>query len=236
MIATMITALSLGALGSTHCVGMCGPIAWSLPVSKTDDTQRFFSTLLYNAGRVVSYIFIGLLFGLIGQSFFFAGLQQAVTLVIGLLILLFVFFPGVTNRFQRNSYLQAFFKAINNGMSRCYKQNSLSTFFYIGVFNGFLPCGLVYMAVAGALLSSNIFSAMSFMLFFGLGTLPLMWAFTFFGQTMGLQFKSVMRKFFPIVLTITACILLLRGVGIDVYHNAVNHQPLLSRTMVECRP
>ena len=88
-----ITALIMGGIGTMHCIGMCGPLALSLPVVTNNNTSRFFSTLLYNLGRIVTYAVLGAIFGIAGSTFAFFGYQQWLSVIMGIGILLFIFLP-----------------------------------------------------------------------------------------------------------------------------------------------
>ena len=70
------SALLLGFLGSLHCIGMCGPIAFMLPVDHKNSSKKVAQVGLYHIGRIISYSIIGLIFGLLGKSLYIFGLQQ----------------------------------------------------------------------------------------------------------------------------------------------------------------
>ena len=93
MIAILLAGLIMGSLGSLHCIGMCGPIALSLPVVKNTSTSRFTGSLLYNLGRVITYSSLGFLFGLIGNSFILLGFQQWLSISLGIIIFLIILIP-----------------------------------------------------------------------------------------------------------------------------------------------
>ncbi len=59
----IIAGFTLGAAGSLHCAGMCGPLSLALPVQHFSSVQKFLALLLYQAGRVITYSVIGLIFG-----------------------------------------------------------------------------------------------------------------------------------------------------------------------------
>ena len=93
MIQLVLAALTMGVLGSFHCVGMCGPLALSLPLTNNSSLGKFVGAFLYNSGRVVTYSVFGLLFGAIGETVSLFGVQQWLSVVLGALILLFVVLP-----------------------------------------------------------------------------------------------------------------------------------------------
>ncbi len=85
----IIPALLLGGLSSFHCVGMCGPIAISLPVYYLPRQQKIPGILLYNIGRIVMYALLGLVVGFAGRQIYLGGLQQGFSIVLGSLVILF---------------------------------------------------------------------------------------------------------------------------------------------------
>ena len=91
-----------------------------------------------------------------------------------------------------------------------------STFLSIGVLNGFLPCGMVYLAVAGAITQAGIVGAMLYMMFFGLGTLPLMLVLSFTGSRIQLKFRKQIFKVAPVIVFFFGAFLLVRGMGIEL--------------------
>ena len=88
----IFSGLAIGSLGSFHCVGMCGPIALSLPIASNAKANAFISIGLYNLGRAITYGVLGLLFGLLGSQFRIWGVQQFVSILAGLVLLAFVLF------------------------------------------------------------------------------------------------------------------------------------------------
>ena len=150
------TALLLGLAGSFHCIGMCGPIAFVLPVSRTSKTTAFFQTFLYHFGRLLSYSIIGVLFGLLGKGLYLAGFQQRLSIVMGVLLIVVIIFPKIIN--QKLNFSKPIYKIVVQVKSKLglfLSKKSTKALFFIGFFNGFLPCGLVYMAVIGAVSTGN---------------------------------------------------------------------------------
>ncbi len=213
----LIGAIVLGFLGGFHCVGMCGPIAMALPVHNKSASQKVFTILIYNFGRIVTYSAFGLLFGAIGQSFVLFGLQQALSIVLGSLILLFViisYFGKVSNPVLSKAYF--FINAVKSKLSNLFSKRNYSAFFSIGLLNGLLPCGLVYMALAGALATGSITNGALFMVFFGLGTLPFMFAVTYYSNLISLKARNHMRKVVPVVVALMAVLMILRGMNLGI--------------------
>ena len=90
------------------------------------------------------------------------------------------------------------------------------TFFVLGFLNGFLPCGLVYMAVLGALATPTITQASFYMILFGIGTIPLMTAFVYLGNFTKGNFRSYIQKAIPILVVCIGVLFVLRGLGLGI--------------------
>lgn len=148
----MWSALLLGLLGSLHCVGMCGPIAFMLPVDRTNKAKRLGQTFLYHFGRLMAYAIIGLLFGLLGKGLYVFGLQQKLSIAIGALMILIVILPqNILRAFKVTQPIYRIIGELKGKMGMALKKKTADTFLTIGFLNGFLPCGLVYMALFGAI-------------------------------------------------------------------------------------
>lgn len=211
----MVVSLITGVLGSLHCVGMCGPLALALPLGNTSSATKFTGTLIYNLGRIVTYSMLGLFMGLAGQTFALFGVQQYLSVAAGILIIVFVLLPKrKTDGPARGA--MAFFSKIRSMMGRLFTRKSKSSLLVIGLLNGLLPCGLVYMALAASAATGSIVNGMLFMAFFGLGTLPAMWTLAFWGNYIGLPARRTIRRLFPYMMTLVASLLILRGMGLDI--------------------
>jgi sulfite exporter TauE/SafE len=163
-------AFMIGILGSVHCVGMCGPLAFAVPSLKPGLGYLIFDKVTYQIGRIISYSILGALIGLIGSQLWMAGLQQILSLLTGCLILLAALsrlFKLASN--YQSSYLLKPFNYLF-GYAIKHKANHL----IIGIINGFLPCGFVYLAMAAAVNTQSVSTAVEYMFWFGVGTTPLM--------------------------------------------------------------
>src|SRR4051812_5896860 len=83
----LLSAFIIGFLGSFHCVGMCGPIALALPLTGNSKNAILISKLLYNSGRIVTYIFLGIVAGLLGHTIMMAGFQKTLAISSGIFII-----------------------------------------------------------------------------------------------------------------------------------------------------
>ncbi len=212
----LIAATAMGMLGSFHCVGMCGPLALSLPLQDNSYSAKFFGALLYNAGRIVTYAAFGLVFGAIGNSVAFFGYQQWLSVILGVAILIYIVLPKRITAAKKKNVLFDFFEKLRSALGQLFFKKTRSSLFAIGLLNGLLPCGLVYMAAAGAVATGDVLSSVLFMAFFGLGTLPVMWSVAFFGNYVGIGLRQRIRKAYPYMMTLMACLLILRGMGLGI--------------------
>lgn len=223
MMNLFITALIMGGIGTMHCIGMCGPIALSLPVVSSSNTSRFLSTLLYNAGRVVTYSILGAIFGIAGSTAAFFGYQQWLSVIMGIIILVLIFLPG--NHLAKKHFLTIMFDTLRTKLGNLFVRKNYHSVFFIGLLNGLLPCGLVYMALAGAISTVSVINSSIFMAAFGLGTLPVMWSISFFGAFINIRVRQGIRKVYPYLMTVMAILLILRGLGLDIpYISPALHQ------------
>ncbi len=212
-----LAAIALGLLGSFHCIGMCGPIALALPVHHYSSVKKYTGIFLYNAGRILIYTILGLLFGLLGQSFFIGGFQQVVSVTIGILLLLSVILPKFTSLSSAGTtFLHSFINAVKNSLGKLFNKKGLHFLFFIGILNGLLPCGLVYLGIAGAIASGNYLKGTEFMFYFGLGTAPIMFIVALLGQFVSLKHRNVIRKSMPVMVSIMAIMLVMRGLNLGI--------------------
>jgi sulfite exporter TauE/SafE len=211
----LIAAITLGVLGSFHCVGMCGPIALALPVHHLSNSGKISGLLLYHIGRALTYSLFGAFFGVLGMGVVIAGYQQALSIALGVIILLGLFLPSSRfSRFFSAPFAGVTFK-IKSAFSALFKKRSHTALFATGMLNGLLPCGLVYMALAGATATGDVTKGALFMAVFGLGTLPAMFSVTFFSGISS-SFRTKIRKYVPMVAGVMAFLLILRGLGLGI--------------------
>ena len=173
----------LGGFG--HCIGMCGGIVltYTLKVQENDPLknpskwQVIKPHLMYNGGRILTYTFLGEIFGLLGGTlgiiFAIRDFQGGLQLFAGFVMLLMgIELTGLIPSFSPDTFpgLNAFKRMINSLFNRVNRRN----IFGLGLVLGFLPCGLVYVAAAKAAATQSLFGGMITMLIFGLGTFPAM--------------------------------------------------------------
>ncbi len=220
----LLTGFLVGLLGSFHCIGMCGPIAIALP--KTNNLV--VSRLLYNFGRVITYSLLGLLFGMLGSRLEMFGLQRIISISLGVLIILTVITP-ISYRIKISNKL-GLYKLV--GMLKMYfgkmfKNHSNSSMLAIGILNGLLPCGFVYIGITGAIAVGDTLNGMLFMTMFGLGTLPVMLGASLIGSVINLNIRQKLTRLLPAFSLLLAAIFILRGLnlGIPYISPKLEHKP-----------
>ncbi len=205
-----LTAFLTGLLGSFHCVGMCGPIALALPTIGNSTSEKIISRLLYNGGRITTYCILGALFGAFGLGLKLAGLQQSISIAAGILIIITILFSGkLSSKFSLKLFS-------GNVIGKLFLQKSYTSMFAIGLLNGLLPCGFVYIALIASVATQNVFQGSLFMALFGLGTLPLLFSVSMIGQFVSIKIRTRINKFTPVFAILIACIFIVRGMNLGV--------------------
>ncbi|RPD47360.1 sulfite exporter TauE/SafE family protein [Paracnuella aquatica] len=214
---TISAAFVMGAVGSLHCIGMCGPLALALPMGHRNATGRAVGGALYNLGRITTYALLGLVLGLAGQVFLSGKAQQVFSIVLGAGILIYVLTPvkwkglaGLTNATNKPLL------KLRGALASLFSARHYGAHYLIGVLNGLLPCGLVYLAITSSFLTGSAIKGSLFMAAFGLGTFPAMLAVVFFGNYMNQQMRLRLRKAVPLFLLVMGTLLVLRGLNLGI--------------------
>jgi sulfite exporter TauE/SafE len=205
-------AFMIGLLGSIHCVGMCGPLAFAVPVLQPGWIYLLRDKLIYQAGRIISYCLLGVCVGLAGKQILLAGLQQGFSIFSGLLILTVA--ASRLGHFRlphiRSNLLRPFHQLFSYALK--HKANHL----LIGMVNGLLPCGFVYLAMAGALNTGDIRTATAYMFWFGLGTVPLMLAAALSVGFTTVIFRRRINQVVPYFMLFLGIWFILRGSALNI--------------------
>lgn len=206
------SALILGLAGSLHCLGMCGPLALAVPF-KGSKVAMLWGRLTYNMGRIISYMFLGLLIGSLGSGFSFFGMQRVVSIATGIVLLVVLFYQSTSWSFKPTGLLNRW---VQKGFGKVWKTDSRWSPLLLGVLNGFLPCGLVYIALTGALVLGDLSQSTLYMLLFGLGTVPALFFAGLLNQHFSGQLSRRFRKVKPILIFLFACIFIVRGLNLGI--------------------
>jgi len=217
MNAEVLGGFLIGFLGSFHCLGMCGPIVLALPVGNTSNFKLILSRILYNLGRIVTYTFFGAVFGFFGRGITFVGFQSFASIAVGVIILIYYLMPS---KYKGTLSTTAPYQLLNNFVKSTFKKitktGSPQALFLFGIINGFLPCGFVYFALAGAITMGDSLSGATFMALFGLGTTPIMLGTALAGKFISGNLRVRMNKLIPIFAVIMAVLFILRGLSLDI--------------------
>lgn len=207
-------AFFTGLFGSVHCVGMCGPLAFAVPSFHENRWLIIFDKLVYNLGRTLTYTLLGLLIGLIGQQLWLAGVQQTLSILTGAFIILAASSRILKISFGNGKWVSKMVQPFNKLLS--YAMKHKAGHLITGILNGFLPCGFVYLAMAGAINTGNMMASAQYMLFFGLGTLPLMLVTMVSTGLAGPAFRKRINKVIPLAMLGLGVWFVLRGLNLDI--------------------
>ena len=210
-------AFVMGLVGSVHCLGMCGPFAMALPMGNRNNTGRVLGGLIYNGGRIFTYSWLGLILGLAGGYLISPQIQSTVSIAFGVLIGGYLLLPAKVKKSAFHiSPGQSFLLRLRKSLARLLYVENNSSLFGIGMLNGLLPCGMIYLALTSSFLAGGALKGSLFMFSFGLGTLPAMVAAVFFGSFLNLQVRTRLRRLVPLFLFFMAALLILRGLNLGI--------------------
>jgi sulfite exporter TauE/SafE len=223
------SALLLGLAGSLHCVAMCGPLMLAIPLPPGARWSAIWQTLLYQAGRIVTYAFLGWLFGVLGKGIAVAGFQQALSVVAGVAMIAAALFAF---RWEQAALtapgIRRLTEWVQRQIGKLLRRNPAGASLGVGLLNGLLPCGMVYAALAGAVSVGGPIQGSLFMTLFGLGTLPALFLFMLSGRRLGASLRARFRLVQPALLALTGLLLLSRGLHLDLalFESAVPPAPM----------
>ncbi|MEM1322531.1 MAG: sulfite exporter TauE/SafE family protein [Bacteroidota bacterium] len=225
------TAFLLGLGGSLHCVSMCGPVVMALPLTARERKSVVLQALLYHLGRVSTYALMGLFFGLMGWGIALSGYQNLFSILLGVALLgSAIFSISLEQQLLKQPYYRSFIQKVKTRLSRALSIDSSSSAFGIGALNGLLPCGLVYVALAGSISTSSAWAGAAYMALFGLGTLPLLFALML-ASYRPQRWLARFRQAIPYGLAIFGIFLIYRGFLLDIpvelrFWESTNFQPM----------
>ncbi|BAV09229.1 hypothetical protein SAMN05421788_101669 [Filimonas lacunae] len=232
--AIVIPGFLLGCVSSLHCVGMCGPLVLALPLNNTH-SPKWIGLLLYHAGRTTSYALLGAIAGIAGRRVFVPAWQHWLAVLAGSLIILTVLAGGLQRVRKPNFLFRKMNKAILALTQYCMRQKRIGAFYLLGMGNGFLPCGLVFIAVTTAFVSNSFTGGILFMIMYGLGTSPLLLSLSLLGFAVGMPLRNAFKKITPVLTIMAGVLLLLKGFNVSIpiisywlpeHKEAVGCQPL----------
>jgi len=206
-------AFLLGFLGSLHCAAMCGPLMLALPVPPGGPARFLAGRLVYQLGRIITYCLLGVVAGLVGKSLFVAGFQRWLSISLGLTVLAGFL---ISKRVAVSAPVVRLVGKLKFVMAAQLKQRSYRSLTLLGLLNGLLPCGLVYVALAGAVSRGDLLDAVTYMAMFGLGTLPTMLGISLSGRLFPAAIRLKLRSAIPVGVCLLAAMLILRGMALGI--------------------
>jgi hypothetical protein len=231
----LYTAFIFGLISSFHCIGMCGPIALMLPVDRTNQTKKVIQIFTYHIGRLSAYAVIGLVFGLLGKGLFLAGIQQKLSIFIGVLMIVVILIPErVVTRYNFSKPIFRFISKIKTSLGKQFKNKSYRSLFTIGLLNGFLPCGMVYVALFGAIAMQSESFGVLYMILFGLGTVPMMSSVVYLNSFLTIPIRNKIQKVIPFVAIIIGILFIFRGLGLGIPYISPSDMSLFVQATPNC--
>lgn len=209
--------LVAGLLGSSHCLGMCGPFALTIGSTTTGVTNNLWRQLAYSAGRLFTYVVLGAMAGYLGMRLSDRAAELVhVPAVLAILAGLFLLYQGLRAAGVWPG------RPVTGSSGPCLAGTFFGTFlqspsllgvFLAGVFTGFLPCGLLYGILALAASSQSIWIGGALMGAFALGTMPLMVATGLGGSLLSVTARRSLFRIAAWCVVLTGCLTVARGVG-----------------------
>jgi sulfite exporter TauE/SafE len=231
----LYTAFIFGLISSFHCVGMCGPIAMMLPVDRKNEAKRVVQISLYHLGKLTAYGLLGLIFGLLGKSFYLAGLQQQLSIILGILMIVVAVVPEkIFAKYNFSKPVYKIITKIKSSLGQHFKNKSYRSLFTIGLLNGFLPCGMVYVAIFGAIAMQSVSLGILYMILFGIGTIPLLTAIVYLSNIFSFSFRKTIQNMIPIVAIIIGMLFIIRGLGLDIPYLSPSNLSLFVQSEANC--
>lgn len=214
----VIEAFVYGLSGAIHCLGMCGPLALWIPIDKTSKFRQLSGIVIYSFGRTLSYTFIGLILGMVGVAFKVVGFQDILSIVSGIILILMSF------TFTRNAlslkvpFINKLYVVIKHSFDYVLLKikNNNHKLFFIGIINGFLPCGFLYFAVITATALGVLWQSVLYMIAFGLGTIPVFMLLSLVKSFINIKYNRFLQFILPIFTIIIGIILILRGLNLGI--------------------
>lgn len=208
--------LLAGVLGSSHCLGMCGPFALTIGAEAKSLSTNLGRQLVYSAGRIFTYATVGAAAGYAGRYLHettpaLVNIAALLAVVAGVLLLyqgllaarvLRRRVPSGTNVFCSSEFLRTFLQT-----------PGLQNVFLAGVFTGMLPCGLVYGFVALAASSGDLLMGAALMAVFGVGTIPVMVLAGCGGSVLNLTARKHLFRLAAWCVVLTGVVSIVRGFG-----------------------
>ncbi len=210
----MISGFIIGLAASLHCVGMCGPIALALPLNRKNAFTKWMDLIQYGVGKTAAYALLGILIGMLGAGIQLLNWMQTLSIVLGVITIIY----GLMKIFKVSYSLGKLGTSLKLSaiMGKFFQSKSPFRLTLIGFANGFLPCGMVILALTNALLIGTPQASVLAMVGFGLGTLPALYAVNILGNKLTHLFKSKWNRVLPYYIVIMGVFIVLRGMDLGI--------------------
>ena len=214
---------------------MCGPIAMMLPVDRNNEAKKITQIITYHIGKLIAYGILGLIFGLLGRSFYLAGMQQQLSIIVGILMILVAVIPEkVFAKYNFSKPVYRVITKVKSSLGQQFKNKSYKSLFTIGLLNGFLPCGMVYVAIFGAIAMQSVSLGVLYMLLFGIGTIPMLTAVIYISNVLSFSFRGTLQKIIPVVAVVIGMLFIIRGLGLDIPYLSPSNMSLFVQSEANC--
>lgn len=232
----LYAAFILGLLSSLHCIGMCGPIAMMLPVDRNNEAKKIVQMLLYHFGRITAYATLGLVFGIMGTGLYLAGWQQEMSIIAGFLMIVIALVPEkIFSKYNFSKPVYCLISKVKTGLGAQFRKRSYKALYITGLLNGFLPCGLVYAALFGALAMQNVPFGIFYMVLYGVGTIPLMSAVVYASGMLKTPLRNTLSKIVPYTVVVIGMLFIVRGLGLSIPYLSPSDMSLFVQEAPVCK-
>ncbi len=230
---SILTIISIAFLGSFgHCIGMCGGIVVAYSSTKIDTTwsktKQSLSHILYSFGRITTYVILGFIFGFVGGVVTFDNLTSGILLLTTGLTMVLIglslsgklkFLISIEYSISKTTIYQKTFRSLINS-------HTFTSFYLLGMLNGLLPCGFVYVFAITAASTGSPFWGAFVMLIFGLSTIPAMFSLGYF---IGIFKQLSLRTLF---INISSILVIL--FGFYIMYNGYTYITDPNKTILSC--
>ena len=231
----LYSAFIFGLISSFHCVGMCGPIAMMLPVDRNNEAKKVTQIITYHIGKLTAYGILGFIFFFFFRSFYLSGMLQQLSIIVGVLMIVVALVPEKI--FAKYNFSKPVYKIISkvkSSLGQQFKNKSYKSLFTIGLLNGFLPCGMVYVAIFGAIAMQSVSLGVLYMLLFGIGTIPMLTAVIYISNVLSFSFRGTLQKIIPVVAVVIGMLFIIRGLGLDIPYLSPSNMSLFVQSEANC--
>ena len=213
----IITGFVLGLITSLHCVGMCGPLALAVPRTDGSKFKMLIEGFLFNFGRIITYSVMGFILGGIGLAVNLAGYQELISIILGSIIISVILFSLV---FKRKLFLinssGTIYNKLQSLFSKFFNKQTNSALLILGILNGLLPCGAVYIALTQSIMAGGMAESSIFMASFGFGTMPFLLTIFISRNIIPLSFRKKLNKLIPVAAILIGVLLIMRGMSLGI--------------------